>query len=117
MLALMVLVFPLTSVSSGFVTVTLFALAYFLKADYGIRGVGFILLVHFLRNVKIVQAFAGSSIFTNNALAVLIAFGLINMYNGERGFIDSKLKKYLYYVAYPVHILIIWIIKAHMLGW
>ena len=95
----------------------IFAISYFLKADYGIRGVGFILLVHVLRGIRPAQALIGCSIFTNNAPAILGAFLLINGYNGKRGFINTSFEKYLFYAAYPLHILAIWLIKKNMLGW
>ena len=89
-----------------------FAVSYVLKADYGIRGVGFILLVHLLRERKAEQALIGSAVYINNAPAYLIAFLLINTYNGRRGFIRSKAVKYVYYAAYPVHLLILWLIRT-----
>ena len=91
--------------------VLVFAVSYVLKADYGIRGVGFVLLVHLLRERKVEQALVGSAVYINNAPAYLIAFLLINTYNGRRGFIRSKALKYVYYAIYPVHILILWLIR------
>ena len=97
--------------------IVVFAVSYFLKADYGIRGVGFILLVHLLRNIKPAQALIGSSIFTNNAPAVFISFILINLYNGKRGYITSKAGKYIFYALYPLHILVLWYIRKKLWGW
>lgn len=91
-----------------------FAAAYFLKADYGIRGVGFALIVYLLRNRKVEQALAGSSIYVNNAPAYLISFLIINMYNGKRGFIQSKALKYLFYAVYPLHLLLLWYLGKHL---
>lgn len=85
-----------------------FAAAYFLKADYGIRGVGLALIVFLLRNRRVEQALAGSSIYVNNAPAYLVSFLIINMYNGRRGFIQSKALKYFFYAVYPLHLLLLW---------
>ena len=88
-----------------------FAVSYFLKADYGIRGVGFILIVYLLRERKAEQALAGSAIYVSNAPAYFLSFLLINMYNGKRGYIRSRLLKYLFYAIYPVHLLAMWLIR------
>ncbi len=85
-----------------------FVVSYFLKADYGIRGVGFVLLVHLLRERKVEQALIGSSVYVNNAPAFMVSFLLIHMYNGERGFIWSNVLKYAFYAVYPLHLLIFW---------
>ena len=91
-----------------------FAVSYFLKADYGIRGVGFILIVYLLRDRKAEQALAGSAVYVNNAPAFLLSFVLINMYNGKRGFIHSRFLKYLYYSVYPLHLLVMWYLRNNM---
>ncbi|MCR5173697.1 MAG: conjugal transfer protein TraX [Oscillospiraceae bacterium] len=91
-----------------------FAAAYFLKADYGIRGVGFALIVYLLRDHRVEQALAGSSIYVNNAPAFLISFLIMNMYNGRRGFIQSKVLKYAFYFVYPLHILLLWYIGRNL---
>ena len=97
--------------------VAVFAVSFFFNADYGIRGVGFILLVYVLRSHRVAQALTGSSLFVDNAPYVFVSFLLINMYNGERGFIRAKALKYIYYVIYPLHILILWYIRAKQWGW
>ena len=38
-----------------------------------------------------------------------LAFIPINMYNGHRGFIRGQLAKYLVYVYYPLHLLVIYL--------
>ena len=97
--------------------IIVFAVSYFLKADYGIRGVAFALIVYLLRERKVEQALIGSGIFINNAPAVFLSFLLINTYNGNRGFICSKPLKYIYYMAYPLHILILWFIREQYWGY
>ena len=41
----------------------------------------------------------------------LIAFLIINAYNGHRGFIQGDMGKYLVYLFYPCHLFILWIAK------
>lgn len=67
-----------------------FVAACFIKADYALRSVSFILLVFLLRELKPVQALIRSSFFTTNALMVYISFIIINLYNGERGYYISQ---------------------------
>ena len=91
-----------------------FAVAYFLKADYGVRGVGFILIVYLLRERKVEQALGGSAVYVSNAPAYFLSFLLINMYNGKRGYIRSTLLKYAFYAVYPLHLLVFWLIRNNM---
>ncbi|SCW39397.1 TraX protein [Ruminococcaceae bacterium YRB3002] len=89
--------------------VLLFIVSFLLKADYGLKGVALILLIHVLRSRPVIQAFIGSALL-NYPFAAVFAFIPINMYNGKRGFIRNKVTKYIYYLIYPVHLLVIWII-------
>ena len=86
-----------------------------LKADYGIGGFAFILVMYLLREQKILQAIVGTCI-ESGGWAAGLAFIPINLYNGQRGFIKGKVMKYLFYAAYPVHIMIIYLIKKKTVG-
>ena len=88
----------------------LFGASLLLRADYGAKGMAFILILHIFREQKIVQAFLGSCILSS-PFAVSLAFIPINMYNGERGFIKSKPAKYAFYAIYPLHILLLYFLK------
>ena len=85
-----------------------------LNADYGIGGFAFILVMYLLREEKILQAIVGTCI-ESGGWAAGLAF-LPNLYNGKRGFIKGKLMKYAFYAAYPVHILIIYLIRKETVG-
>ena len=87
-----------------------FIVAILLRADYGVKGVAIILLMYLLRQYPVVQAFCCSAPL-NYPFASIFAFVPINMYNGERGFINNKVLKYIYYAAYPLHLLIIWMLR------
>jgi hypothetical protein len=86
-----------------------------LRADYGVAGFGLILLLYVLREQKILQAVLGTCFLSSTWMGGL-AFIPINLYNGERGFIRGRVLKYLFYAAYPLHILAIWLIKKHTVG-
>ncbi len=91
----------------------LFLTAVFLKADYGAAGYGLILLLYVLRDQKILQAGLGSC-FLSGSWKAALAFIPINLYNGERGFVRSAWMKYAFYVIYPLHMLILAIIRVRV---
>ena len=93
----------------------LLAAAYYLKADYGWKGYVFILIMYSFRYYKAAQAVVGSSwlVYEWKACA---AFVPINLYNGERGFIRGKAAKYFFYAYYPLHIIILLIIRKKYLA-
>lgn len=94
----------------------LFVISVFFKADYGCRGFSFILFLYIMRESRILQAVIGSCFFAN-AIAALVSFIPINMYNGKRGFIKGTILKYVFYAAYPVHIFILYLIKEVFWGY
>ena len=91
----------------------LFLAAVFLKADYGAAGYGFILLLYVLRDKKILQAGLGSC-FLSGSWKAALAFIPINLYNGKRGFVKTAWLKYAFYVIYPLHLLILAIIRIRV---
>ena len=95
--------------------IALVLVAMNLRADYGIGGFAFILVMYLLREQKILQAIVGTCI-ESGGWAAGLAFIPINLYNGQRGFIQGKVMKYLFYAAYPVHIMIIYLMKKKFIG-
>ncbi len=94
----------------------LLLVALSLKADYGVGGFGFVLLLYVLREKKILQAVLGTC-FLSGGWAAGLAFIPINLYNGRRGFIRGRVLKYCFYAAYPLHILILYWIKKNTIGY
>ena len=91
--------------------------AMFLRADYGVVGFAFILLLYCLRKNRILQAVLGSCfITTTNTWIGGLAFIPINLYNGRRGFIRGRVLKYAFYAAYPLHLYLIYLIRKHTIG-
>lgn len=80
-----------------------------LNADYGWKGYVFILIMYWFRYEKVAQAIGGSCWLVFEWKACF-AFLPINMYNGERGYIKGNLK-YIFYLFYPVHLLILYYVK------
>lgn len=102
------------SVALQVISVTLFSgIAELIRCDYGMQGILFITAFYVCRNHRIYQvllfllAYMGA---TGNQppLCTLLACLLILLYNGKRG--KFKLK-YFFYVFYPVHILILYLIQ------
>lgn len=88
----------------------------FLNADYGLYGIGLIIALYLLRSNRILQCITGCCFFAK-PWKVAPAFALTGMYNGERGFIKSKPLKYIFYAAYPVHLMILYIIRLVLFGY
>ena len=88
--------------------------SYFLDADYSIQGFAFIILLYALREQKILRVF--TAVLLNNFRFAALAFLPISLYNGKRGFIRGAFLKYLFYLIYPVHIFIIYLIKLNYIG-
>ena len=82
----------------------LLVISVFLKADYGWRGYIFLLIMYYMRNDKTGQTILGSC-WLYYEWRACFAFLSINLYNGERGFIQGKIGKYFFYWFYPVHII------------
>ena len=84
-------------------------LAYFLKTDYSAIGIVCIMVLFLLRNHRTAQILAGALSFVWE-LTAPIAFVPIALYNGTRGL---KMK-YFFYIFYPAHLLILYIISCCM---
>lgn len=76
--------------------------AMLLSTDYGAFGVFFVVLLYLLRYNPRMQTILGSAALLWEPTAAL-SFIPIRMYNGTRGTWNLK---YIFYAAYPVHILL-----------
>lgn len=93
----------------------LFAVTYFFRCDYGVRGFCVILLMYLLKDKFSVKALT-TSVMLTPIIMILAAFIPIGMYSGKRGFIRGKALKYAFYAAYPIHIFILYLIKLRYFG-
>ncbi len=90
----------------------LFVISILLRADYGCSGFGFILLMGLLRDYPVFRAATGACFLSSRWQAGL-AFIPIAFYNGKRGFIKGPVLKILFYAFYPLHMLILFLIKKN----
>ena len=90
-----------------------FLLAHFGNTDYGAWGVCLILLFYLLRSSSALMYTGVSAVLFVKHTASTFAILPIMMYNGQRG----KLRlKYFFYAFYPVHIIILCIIRYFVFG-
>ena len=93
----------------------LFLVALFSRCDYGVKGYGFVLLLYLLRERPIPRAIIGAGYLSSTWQAGL-AFVPIAFYNGERGFIRGRLLQYAFYLFYPLHLLLLYLLKGFLFG-
>lgn len=110
-----------------FILAGLLLLAYGTNADYGIGLMGVVLIValYFAQKSKLLQSgvvaiwgvvYYGLVIGNRgNAVATLIPAVLILMYNQKHG-TNSVLAKWLFYVSYPLHLLLIGLVNMYLKG-
>lgn len=94
----------------------LLLISLFLRADYGASGFGFVLIMYFLRKAPVFRALAGSCILSSTWKAGL-SFIPIAFYNEKRGFIQGRVLQILFYAIYPVHMLLLFWIRAVTIGY
>ena len=83
-------------------------LAYF-HTDYDWRGLLLMLVFYLFRNDSLLQTIFGVLVMsTYGFTGALLAFLVINAYNGRRGFIQGDMGKHLVYLFYPFHLSLLW---------
>ena len=103
-----------TAVSAG-LTYAVCRLAKWRGMDYSYGGVICILILYLLynyREIALAMAWTWLSCYNHNELLALTGFALIWCYNGERG----KQNKYFFYIFYPGHLLLLYLIRKAIWG-
>lgn len=88
----------------------LLLLSRYLNADYRTGGFLFIPILYGLRKEKILQCVISPFLLPMKAM-VFMSLLLTCLYNGERGFIKSTFWKYFFYAFYPLHMLVIYLVR------
>lgn len=86
--------------------------AIVLRTDYSYLGILFIGELYMFRNSKKLQILSGCILFLGSNFACLLAFIPIAMYNGM--LLRSKKFQYFFYIFYPVHLLVLYLISMVM---
>ena len=86
--------------------------AQFLQTDYAGYGILLIFLLYECRNNRKLQCIAGAFLTLFSSYTAWIAFVFIWFYNGERG---KQLPKYFFYAFYPVHLLVLFLVRIILL--
>ena len=94
----------------------LYAVTLLFRSDFGVAGFGFVLLLYFFRNRRLLQALCAGC-FLPGTWAAGLAFIPISFYNGERGYIRSKFLQYTFYAVYPLHLLVLFLIRSQTSGY
>ena len=97
----------------AFSLLILLAMSFAIRADYGCTGFGFILLLYVLREQKLFKAVIGTC-FLSSTWRAGLAFIPISLYNGQRGFVKGRWLKYAFYIFYPAHLFILYLLKLHL---
>lgn len=84
-----------------------------LRADYTCFGFGFIILLYLLQDRRL-MAILGCCMLPSRWIGGL-AFIPILMYNGKRGFAKAKWTKYAFYIFYPLHLLVLYLVRTYIL--
>ena len=93
----------------------LFLVALLSRCDYGVKGFGFVLLLYLLRERPISRAVIGAGYLSSTWQAGL-AFVPMAFYNGQRGFIRGKGLQLAFYLFYPLHLLLLFLLKGLLFG-
>lgn len=85
------------------------AAAFFCRTDYTYQGILLAAVFYYCRNSKKMQIILGCVVFLSTNIAALLAFIPIAMYNGT--LIVSKKFKYFFYIFYPAHLLVLYLLS------
>lgn len=94
------------------ITALALGLSNLIRSDYSWKGIVLILILYVFRYDKFSRTVAGSISLLWEWKAIF-AFIPINLYNGKRGWIKGPLAKYAFYLFYPAHLLILFLLRYH----
>lgn len=82
------------------------------ETDYSLNGYVLTLLFFMFRGRPGLQVLFGLPLmYEYGMMGMMMVFAVILLYNGERGFIHGKAAKYAFYAFYPVHLMLIYLIR------
>lgn len=88
------------------------AAAYLLHTDYDFKGVLLIVILYLFREQPVPRFFCGALCLYWEWKAIF-AWIPITLYNKKRGWMSGPVLKYLFYVFYPAHLLLLAYLRYH----
>lgn len=80
--------------------------------DYSWRGYSLVLIFYLFHERYDLQTLFGFPLmYEYGLIGIMMAFAVILLYNGKRGFIKGKTWKYAFYAFYPVHLMAIYLLQ------
>ena len=87
-------------------------LLFAIFTDYDCRGLLLILVFYLFKKDPFLQTIFGIIVMSFYGFTgTLLAFLVINAYNGRRGFIKGEMGKQLVYLFYPCHLFLLWFVR------
>lgn len=91
---------------------TIIIVTIYIKPVRGFSGVGLVWVFYLLRSYQISKLFVGFCMIARNLiLGQMLGFAVLSLYNGQRGFINGPIGKYVFYAFYPLHLFLLWGIR------
>ena len=87
-----------------FITICLF------RSDYSFTGFFYVMVMYYMHRYTVMKMMVGCYILPSTLLTLPAAVPIM-MYNGKRGFIKEHILKLCFYLYYPLHLLIIWLLR------
>lgn len=87
-------------------------IAELIRADYGAFGVVLIIILYLFRDRRLTRTIVGC-IAVCWELTAPLAFLVIELYNGQRG---RRNLQYFFYLFYPGHILLLYLVRVMLVG-
>lgn len=93
-------------------TVLFAIIATMLNTDYTWHGIGLIMMFYLFREHRAVAFIFGFPFLIDYGIVgSAIGMAIPLMYSGRRGFVKGQWMKYLFYIYYPLHLMVIWFME------
>ena len=92
--------------------ITICAIATFLHVDYEYSGILLICAFHIFKPDKVTKCLLATLfMYQHGVIGLWLGLAVILCYNGQRGFIKGQYAKYLCYAYYPLHLVLLCIVR------
>ena len=93
-------------------TVFFSAIATMLSTDYTWHGICLVMMFYLFREHRVLAFIFGFPFLIDYGIVgSAIGMAIPLMYSGRRGFIKGQWMKYMFYIYYPLHLMVIWLLK------